>query len=264
MHRLGFVFSAVLILALAFVALDARPAGKVIRDGALPGSTLIQDPSVGKIIKGPLITEDANAVCHAYFDGVSIQDTKGCTWTMVGTVPQVAGSTTVPASAGPFADANYYTQGTGSALSLVGDFTAAYVFIAPASVVTFPNLFSNTDAATVGYNSLLGSGKFANTVNGGGAFTAPAPLVTGVVNVGCMGRTGGNTRIYLNAGGPFSTAQTYTAAPGSAAFLGRWNSAGRPFNSRIVEAYWTSTPVSDALCAAIIAEVKSKLSITAW
>lgn len=60
---------------------------------------------------GLLIPEDAATVAHIYFDGAKLNDTKGNTWTQVGTVPQVAKSGAVPAGAGPFSGSNYYSAG---------------------------------------------------------------------------------------------------------------------------------------------------------
>jgi hypothetical protein len=56
------------------------------------------------------IPESANVVAHVWWNGSSIQQT-GSAFAMVGTVPQVAASGSVPAGAGPYSTANYYDAG---------------------------------------------------------------------------------------------------------------------------------------------------------
>src|SRR5574340_1492774 len=77
----------------------------------------------------PLIPDDAGTVSHVVFNGSSLVDRFGNSWTQNGTVPQVARSGRTPAGAGPFSDANYYSLGTGSdVLDFAGDFSACIVF----------------------------------------------------------------------------------------------------------------------------------------
>ena len=85
----------VLLPTLAFAqGLNPSPPG---------GSTAKTLMSLDLSTTGALIPDDANTVAHVYWNGTALVDSKGNSWTMTGTVPQVAVSpfTTTRYGAGP-------------------------------------------------------------------------------------------------------------------------------------------------------------------
>lgn len=218
---------------------------------------------------GGLIPDDANTVCHAWFDGTAIQDTKGCAWTMNGTVPQNVASPFYPSGfsgaqqkgAGSFSDANRYDLGTGSdVLDFTGDFSACFI-VTPVTLavdsVAFSNGVTNTSGwyfnarsnhATLGPAIVFQSGATTTQVSLPQAQQMPA----GAASVTCVGRAGSTGYIKQNLGalvtGP---AGTITPGTGGAAFLGRHFTAGFPFGGIIFEAWFSTTTPSDDLFTAI-------------
>ena len=84
--------------------------------------------------KDPLFSDDANTVAHLYWRNGGLFDSKSNSWSMNGTVPQVASSGKVPPGAGPFSDANFYSLGAGNdVLDFASDFYGVIVW-QPASI----------------------------------------------------------------------------------------------------------------------------------
>jgi hypothetical protein len=101
---------------------------------------------------GPFIEEDAGCVSHVYWNGSQLVDTKGNSWSMIGTVPQAATSQLYPqgfsassrAGAGPYGAGQYYTLNNGFSL---GDFTVTIVLraVIDGNIQVFWSVGSNTD-----------------------------------------------------------------------------------------------------------------------
>ena len=91
-------------------------------------------------------------MAHVYFNGSQLVDKYGNAWTQNGTVPQVARRGRIPAGAGAFSDANYYSLGTGNdVLDFAGDFSACIVFTATDVAAPVKVLFSNGASSVAGY-----------------------------------------------------------------------------------------------------------------
>ncbi len=210
-----------------------------------------------------LIPGGPGTVAHVWWDGVRVRDTRGNAWAMQGTVPQVAASGRVPAGAGPFSDANYYSLGTGSdVLDFAGDFSACFVY---RHVVSAEDLFGNGGAgATAGYDvTLNGATAFlqvpgVNVVLGTG-------LILATLNVTCFGRSGANIVGKNNLGSYSSTVQAMTPGTTYAARLGLRNpNQNTPLGGALHEVWFSTMTPSDALFAAIQQRVKARVGITAW
>lgn len=220
---------------------------------------------------GPLIADDVATVAHVTWNGTALVDTRGAPWVMNGTVPQVARSGRTPAGAGAFSDANYYAPPTAADLMdlSTGNFSACFVLAPSAADLTTPFAVPFSNGV---YNS---SGYFWQWTTGGAAValgsttTAAATVTTasaGVVSVFCMGRSGTSLLAKLNLGPIVSvTPAAWVTGVSEPATLGRYNAAtGRAMTGTMYEAWWSTTPASDALFTAIMQRVKLRAQITAW
>jgi hypothetical protein len=208
---------------------------------------------------GGLIAEDANTVAHVYWDGSALVDTKGNSWTMNGTVPQVTANpfTTTRYGAGPFSDTNYYSLAAGHPLNFAGDNTVCVVY---APTVNSGYVFDHDCTA-------VGNGAYCATLQTSGAvasypFKGSAPgylslatpagsTAVGGPSVVCVGRSGNNA--YLKAN--LTTTQTGVTVAGASSakafYLGRSISNALSFTGTIYELYATATPWSEATVTAI-------------
>jgi hypothetical protein len=213
----------------------------------------------------PVFSEDAATVSHVWFKAGQIADTKGLTWTMTGTVPQVARSGSTPAGAGVFADANYYSRGTGSdEFDFSTSYTCHALFSPPASFATFPVLVSAGDASTIGWvlqftaggaARIWANGQFADTVN---------TCAASALNVVSVGRAAGTSYVKLNLGTSVTKTAALTAATALVTKLGRFETTGLAFAGVLYEVVCSSTAWDEASVVSAQTAAKSKLGVTAW
>lgn len=214
------------------------------------------DPNV------PFFPNDANTVLHLIGNAYN-----GTTWagpfgamTTNGAVSFsdafVPNPGLVRAGAGPFSGANYYSLGTGSdVLDFTGDFTACFVYTG--NVAMNDGILAEDSDGTSGYyiDSRLGrvglgpsitffSGGVGTTV--GGALVSQEP--PGAANILCVGRAGATGYLKVNglttSSGP---AGTIAAATAAVARLGLNFNNAASFNDQLHEAWFSTTPASDAL-----------------
>jgi hypothetical protein len=215
----------------------------------------------------PYIAEGPNTLTHVWFDGTSIRDTKtACNWTQVGTVPQVAATSSTPAGAGPFSSGNVYKcdpNGNGNdPLDVTADFCACA-------------LYSSTgggDAAHWIYFNAANSGAYGGVelradgtvyMNSGAAVLSfsTGPVAASGMTLSCWGRTGtvGTGRSGIANGTPTATVGT-AANTSVAAILGGTSAAGaNPFNGVLYE-FWFASPCS-ASDASTSAKVVQTLAV---
>jgi hypothetical protein len=226
------------------------------------GDRALVRPQPGMLVRSPefsgrLIPEDAGTICHPYWDGSQIRDTKGCSWTMTGTVPQVASSGKTPAGAGPFSASNFYTGPTIGLASVGNVCVVANVVSATTSQI----IFGAADGTSKGWYFWILSGnvRFAHDTAG----TTPSTPISAGLNVICGWSSDGTTykvRTSLGATGT-DGAGTLTAS-GTGARLGLYQAGTLPFTGTIYEARASSTPASDADVAAIMARIQRRLNAT--
>lgn len=211
------------------------------------------------------------SVAHAWWDGGALNDTKGNAWTMNGTVPQVARAGDIPAGAGPFSDANYYSLGTGNdVLDFAGDWSACFVFRPSSISAVNPGiLFRNGAAATQGYSVQYNVSPTPTLVGfnfrtGANDIAQTANLVsTDVINVACAGISGSTLMAKLNFGAN-ATAAVGGRVAGTANIARLGDVAGGAFVSgTIYEAWLSTTAPSDALFTRLMTIVRNKLNL-AW
>ncbi len=171
-------------------------------------------------------------------------DSAGLSWVTNGSPPAVA-STALPTTAstgaaGPFSDANYYSQGTGSdALDSTGDRfgCVAFVPVDTSGQVLFQNggasataghfVAVTTTTGTFYFRSMNPTAVSATTANG---------ATTGGFNVACWWRTGTSISAKLNLGTTATNAAAGTEVAGTAytAKIGRYESSGTAFTGTIL------------------------------
>jgi len=229
--------------------------------------------------KGPALIEDGNTVSHVYFRNGALVDTKGLSWAMQGTVPQVgagsiAGASKTPPSAGPFSDSNYYSLGTGNdVLDFTGDFycTVVYKLTTLSQCALFENgVFGASGEGYILYD-IGDSTVFFDTNGPSSAITRNAlspGSTTGVVQVLSGGRTGSGAnqlaKFNLQTVNSMATPQT-TAGTNTQARIGRTSSVANQYVRGVIyEVLWTSTAASDAAFVSQATAVKAKYGITAW
>jgi hypothetical protein len=192
-------------------------------------------------------------------------DTKGNAWTMNGAVPAVGGSGPFApgrAGAGPFSDANYYYLGSGSdPLDFTGDYSLCAVFFSPSTWSGNQILLNDGAAGVDGYAfQILNSGALDYVIGTSGDIVTGTTATLGAINVGCVGRAGSTGYAKLNFGAIASG--TNTSPPGTTrvARIGRNVGSGYAFgNGVIYEAWFSSTPASDALFTSIAQRVLGML-----
>ena len=163
-------------------------------------------------------------------------DSAGLTWTDNGSTPAVQ-STTLPTAAstgaaGPFSDANYYSNGTGAdALDSTGDRFGCVAFVPTSFSGANQYLVSNGLLGVSGHHVMLDtSGNFlfrsSNPTNVSTPTTATA--VQNGFSVGCWWRTGTAIFAKSNLGTTATNAVAGTEVSGSAYSLrvGRYEGAG--------------------------------------
>lgn len=203
---------------------------------------------------------DGAAAAHVYFDGTSIRDTKVNAWSMTGSVTMVAPSGVVPPGA-QFSDAKYYTLPSPNALNFSGGvWSACWVFYGAGGV---PTASGNAGVTTGWWMYAASPPAGIRTNNNLGPASATNPAVAGY-NVACGGRDGTNNVVKVNLGVYASTAAAFTADTSTATYLGRHPVASNAFTGTLYEAWFSTSPPSDALFTQIMYQVKSKLGITAW
>lgn len=236
---------AVAALAVLALAMPAEAASRLRSRGSPP-------------IRLPLITPDANAVAHVYWTSTGLVDAKGNTWTMVGSVPQVAGTRRLPPGAGPMSGTALYRI-TGTGLNFAGDFTAVVVAKITATTGTFA-LPLVTGTGSVGYfgGVVQSSGRVraqfypGASVDTGATVTVDSPFVI------VFGRA--SSAYYVKVSGGTSNRSllgTYTAGT-TAATIGT-GLGGNAFPGVVYEVYATTTPFSDALASGIIAQAGARM-----
>lgn len=209
-----------------------------------------------------MLLDDVGTVAHVWFDGVRLRDTCGNAWMMNGTVPQVARNGQVPAGAGPFSAANYYSL-SGSALDFAGDFSACLVSTPDPTADQHP--VSNDPGGLVGYVLWFPpTGKAAIYSRAGSYISTANSRIANVVNVACFGRSGGNIVVKLNLGPLASTASAWAAAGAGNVRLGRGGAYTAPLVGSFYEFLAWNSAASDALFTALAQRVKQLLGITAW
>lgn len=225
---------------------------------------------------GPLISEDANCVSHVYWRNGTLVDSKSVSWTMNGTVPQIAGHGKIPPGTGPFTFTQCYsTTATADAWDLVGDLLVA-------AVVYFPgSLAANSVIACSGSAFLNGGWRlsFRNgdpsfldfyTMDGGGnpvSASANNIPATGI-HVLCGGRSGTN----MMAKADLMTIGTQAGANAAqdttrSSYIGVAQNGTLQLNTAgalIYEIYVSTTTPTDAIFISIMNAVKTKVGNTSW
>ena len=251
-------------LLLVLLALPSLVFAQGVQRGPAPGISRAS-PAISKRASPlrTLFAGDANTVAHVYFDGAQLRDAKGNAWAMTGAVPQVVTAPPLPAGAGPFTAAAHYSLGSGpDALDFTGDWSACFVF-KPASGAT-QMLVYNADGVATGFQIYISGDNFwVQTEDGSGHQMGGGVITLNEVNVACVGRSGAMLLAKLNAI-PTNTAPggTQTAAANVTATLGSVSTL--PVQGVIYEAWFSTTPASDALFTSAVQAVKARLGITAW
>jgi hypothetical protein len=214
--------------------------------------------------RGPLITPDANTVAHVIWRNGALVDTKGNSWTMNGTVPQVASSGSTPPSAGPYTGVNFYSLGAGAdVLDFAGGtFSAAVVGQITSLPASSAPLIDNGAPVSSGWLfHLNNTGTVLVACYNGGAFSTSTAnaVVAGQTFVAFAGMTAGTLYAKLNGGVMTSAAGTMTTPTTVVAALG-WSAAtSRNYTGTIYEAWASTTAPSDALFTTILGQVNSRL-----
>lgn len=189
-----------------------------------------------------LLRQDANTLLHVVFDGSGPIDGKSNTITTTGAVPQVAPSGAVPAGAGPFSDANYYTVAV-AGLNAATNMTGVVIFKAT-SLTNNPIITS----AGVGYAEVLQA--TGRAIFGGGGLTTINSASTGQFVIVCFGRAGTTAWIQMNNGSAASAANT--PALTSTVYVGRYSSTSFALSGTVYEVLYGSAAASAAVCQAWI------------
>jgi hypothetical protein len=236
---------------------------------ALGGQAQAWDPHVLKAPTKPVLSADGNTVAHVFWKKGALSDAKGNAWTMLGTVPQVAGK---PAGAGPLSAGAYYQlTAQPDALDVAGDYTAIVVF--NPGTATDGTLLVSANPLTAGWGLLVAGLSDWRVFDGAaGGFTVhyaggSGPILASTVNVICFGRGGSTLYGKINLGTMTSTALTSAITPATStpATIGSPATAlGSSMAATHYEVLVTTTAPSDGLCAAAASAVKAKYGITAW
>jgi hypothetical protein len=237
-------------------------SGKILRQK--PGAIL----STPNTITPALFTDDANTVCHPRFNGSSIVDSKGCAWTMVGTVPMVPRSGRVPPGAGPFSTANRITLGTGNEPL---DFAAAWYACAiykPTATAT-QILFNDSNGTTTGYYIAAnpGTGRILTFFDGAGhglnsATTKPVASTINCICVGRDGGAGGNAVGIVNDGALVALTANQNPATSSVATIGTDGTSVA--DGTLYELIFQTGAPSLADLQNKCAQAKSRLEVSSW
>jgi hypothetical protein len=213
---------------------------------------------------GPLIPDDPGTVVHVTWNGSALADSKGNTWTMGGTVPQVAKSGKVPAGAGVFSDSNYYSLGSGNdVLDFAGDFSLCIVF-GLAAGSSLDVMLADITAST-GYYIAANGSNVAQFKQGVNSYVTVNTLSTTDINVVCVGRAGSALVLKANNGAAVPGASTGTPATATIAYLGRFSSTGNAAAREKIYEVWASTSTAtDYLFTMIQSRIKTRLGISAW
>ena len=166
-----------------------------------------------------LIDDDANTICHPWWDGAQIQDTKGCVWVKVGNPTMVPASGQRPAGASGWSGTKYYrTSAVNDALDFAGDFTAVVVYSAPSLDSSGSTMFEDgtpPGTGTKGYAIKADrstNGPFFYSMNGSAHYVqdSGSAETIGNLSVVCFGRAGTNGVLKVR------TRTTVTTGVGSA------------------------------------------------
>lgn len=230
-----------LLLAILLTqSLQLQPYGPLGRTFPPGLSTKVMD--VPMSISGPGFDCTGATSCLSW-DGSALVETAGLTWTQNGTVPQVAANTlpTTASSgaAGPFSDANYYSNGTGSdALDSTGDRWGCVGFV-PTSTTVNDVMVGNGAEGAAGYDVKVDTGsKFSfatSTPTAIFAATGNSVTVDGF-NVGCFWRSGTSASAKLNLSTTATNASAGTEVSGTAYQhrVGRYEATTVPFTGKIL------------------------------
>lgn len=229
-----------------------------------PGTTV-----TGPVYPGPLILDDANTVAHVTWTGTTLLDSKGNTWAMQGTVPQVAKTGKLPPGAGPLSDTNYYSSSS-AAMTFTADYTICAVVAIPASgnaPSVFGNNWPNTNSYLFGLGNASPPYTTINPINPNGQQKVATTVTTaaaGEVSVLCGGRAGTNSVAKMNLGALATMASSTGNLGNGTAVIGRNNQAGYSFPGMIYELWLSTSTPTDALLTSIMQRVKLRAGIVAW
>lgn len=226
----------------------------------------------------PLISAVDCNLTHLRWNGSAMVDIRGSGWAMTGTVPQNAKAPPIPASAGVFSDANYYSLGSGSDALDAATISMCVVITYTSLPGLAGKVIANDGLAnTDGWYLLTGDGTSANVVyfnalSAGSGATGRANTAGTVIaglNVICAGFNGSTntSAVKLNLGTYATKAKgsAMTLATTRAAYLGRYVSAGSSLaEGKIHEVCVSSAAPTDAAFIAAMNEVKTKTGTTAW
>ena len=210
------------------------------------------------LTNGAAFAETAQTVSHLTWDGSALRESVGgVSWSMNGTVPQVAGSSSAfspgKAGAGPYSAANSYSGPT-----TVGEWTGDWSVTVVWSQTAFPATHNEVLVAKLNSAANAGWAMLVNASTGNlrlfyydGA--AKQPTATGTIlngiNVATVGKSGVNCYSRLNGGTAVAVAcGTMTAASAEPIRIGRYAGA-TDFSefTTIYEVIASTEPYSDAL-----------------
>lgn len=207
---------------------------------------------------GPLIPDDSNTIAHVRWDGSQLVPVVGGTWTMNGTVPQVAKSGRTPPGAGPFTETAYYET---TQANPAGDFSTCVVFTAASG--TSKNIV-DVGVTSGGYRVEHAANLLVQITSPGvNSLATPAASIAGAVNVFCVGKASGNAVVKLNLG-TYTTSAVAFAQGSGATRIGRSRLANLAYQGTVHEVWFSTTTPSDALFTEIMQRVKLRAQITAW
>ena len=205
---------------------------------------------------GPLITEDGGCVAHAYFRNGALVDSKGNSWSKVGSPAFNGGLGRIPPGTGPLSGTAYHTSFAG--MNFAGDFTVALVGMETSLTGSF-GLGVSTGNGAVGHVGAIVQSSGAGT----GLFYPGASIVTapgvsaGAPFVLVYGRNGAGFYARISGGTSNRSLVGSHTAGANATVLGQL--AGNTWPGVIYEVYATSTAYTDALAASIIGQVGTKI-----
>ena len=214
----------------------------------LPDSKITVTGFDGLTAEMPLADQFANMVTWGTstsslsFDGVSMRETRGLTWTANGTVPQLSSAglqiPNVKGGAGPFSDANWYGPINGAnsdPLDTSGNRWGIIVFTTTASSQVI--LSSGPYLSAAGWGLSIQPGfEFDSWVGAAVKATSGNACCYAGINVGAWCRVGTSISVKLNLGQVVTNASAGTEVAGTAypIRLGRYESAGFPFTGAVV------------------------------
>jgi len=207
--------------------------------------------------KGPLITEDGNCVAHVYWRNGALVDSKGNSWTKVGSPPGTSAVGRIPPGSGALSGSAYYSLSL-AGLNFAGDFMVAVVAMETTPTGSF-GITLSTGNGSVGYVGLVVQSDLhlRAVFYPSGTVDLPPTVSLGTPFVLVFGRNGSGFYARGSSGSTHRSLAGSYSAGALAAVIGQL--VGSTLPGSAYEIYATSTAYSDTTAGTIIAQVASKM-----